>query len=188
MKVSPFFFIFWLVFALFGDVSNILYVLVCAVIHEAAHICAFIALGAEIKDIELMSFGISASLKNTMELSCKKEMICAAAGPTANIVFAAAAALLTYCPYVEGAEFLVYCNAALAGINLIPIIPLDGGRIIYFILLDILEVQKADKISKILSLIFLVPLTVFGVWLALYRKNVSVIMICAYLIAYNIFV
>ena len=188
MKVSPLFFVFWLILALFGDVSNILHVLICAVVHEAAHICTFIALGAEIKDIEILSFGLSASLKNTMKLSCKKEIICAAAGPTANIVFAVIAMLLTYFPNIEGAEFLFYCNAALAGINLLPIVPLDGGRIIYFLLLDVLEVKKADIIAKIIAFLLLVPMTVFGVWLVLYNKNVSVLMICVYLYIYNIYV
>ncbi len=106
-------------------------------------------------------------------------MLVAAAGPAANFVLAWAAALLLHGlpllpgAWVEGAgtaiEFLVLANLLLGLFNLLPIPPLDGGRILVGLLperaaLAWARVERAGILVVIFG-IFVLPrmLAAFGV-------------------------
>ena len=185
IKIHPLFFVFWVIFALIGDTEFILYIFIAAAFHEAAHICAFTSYGAELDSIQLLPFGISATVKNAAVLSCKKEIICAAAGPITNLVLTA----VTMLPkdIISGADTLAYCSFALFLINIMPSLPLDGGRILWFALLTFLPYKKAKKISDCTNIITTAALLTIGVVFAVQSGNISVLMIGGYLVIYIVF-
>ncbi|MDO4199768.1 MAG: site-2 protease family protein [Clostridia bacterium] len=68
-------------------------------------------------------------------------------------------------------------------INILPIESLDGGEAVGLILHKFFSYENAKKISNVLSLVFLVPATFFGIFLGIKsRHNISVIMLALYLI------
>ena len=113
--------------------------LAAAAVHEAGHVLALRRGGARITRVTLGLAG--AELAYAGALTRGEELLALAAGPA----FGALWALLGLCP---GAEFL-HCSgkvsAVLTAFNLLPVLPLDGGRI----LAAWLGEGKAIRISRI---------------------------------------
>ena len=184
-KVHPLFFVFWLIFAFLGDTEFILYIFIASAFHEAAHILAYTLFGAELNSVQILPFGISATVKNAAILSCKREIICASAGPFANIVLT----LLCLIPnsIISGTETLIYCSLALFTINILPVLPLDGGRILWFFLLSCFPYEKAKKITDIINTVLSSLILSVGTIAVIEYGNISLFMIGSYLVVYTVF-
>ena len=90
----------------------------------------------------------------------------AAAGPAANLIIAIGASLLAHTSIIDtefGQNFCVYSfqvNIVLAAFNLLPLLPLDGGRIVTFLLPPSLAglFSKTEKYGMLVLLaLFLMP-------------------------------
>ena len=111
------------------------------VLHEFGHILAARKYGIQTKDVILSPLGGVARLMG-MPRNPNAEMVIAAAGPAVNLVLAGIGSLLIQLslfsnPASFGMAFLsaltgwfVTINLVLLGFNLIPAIPMDGGRIL----------------------------------------------------------
>jgi Zn-dependent protease len=102
----------------------------------------------------------------------RRDMVFVAlAGPVTNIILAVASALLLYAtPYLPGfiQKWTVYCllysidfNIIIALFNMIPLPPLDGGRVAVGILPDVLAIPLARSerygMLVLLGLLFVLP-------------------------------
>lgn len=89
-------------------------------------------------------------------------------------------------------EFIILVAAqslVIGLVNLLPIESLDGGEAANLILSRFFSYEKSKKISTMLSLIFLVPAVVFGIFLiAKSWQNASLVMLVLYLIFEKYFV
>lgn len=90
-----------------------------AAIHELCHVAAMKAFGIHIYGIHVNMSKIEMEIEKTTPW---KELICAAAGPLGSIMLIQ---LARYAPRVG------ICAAIQAAYNLMPILPLDGGRIVF---------------------------------------------------------
>jgi len=114
---------------------------VAIVFHELSHSLVARRYGLQIKGITLFIFGGVAEMTDEPP-SAKAEFMMAIAGPLASVAFA----LACYAIYVMGKVggwpvpvigvlwYLAFINVILAGFNMIPGFPLDGGRILRSIL------------------------------------------------------
>ncbi|MFO7870576.1 MAG: site-2 protease family protein [Kiritimatiellia bacterium] len=130
------------------------------VVHELAHCFVGIRKGARVRQITLMMIGGAAQMEG-IPTRPRDEMQMAIAGPAMSLVIggslmglSAAAALLS--EGLASVLFLVgFLNIVLAGFNLIPAFPTDGGRVLRAALTRKLGRVRATyvaaKIGKILA-------------------------------------
>ncbi len=132
ISVSPFFLIMTAASIAWGywDIFFISYA--SALIHECAHILTARSLKVGISRIEILPFGICGKLSAGFIKNPYKEILIAAAGPlcsgVAALVLCAAASKTN--AFKEQLIYGININIALIIINLIPALPLDGGRIL----------------------------------------------------------
>lgn len=163
-----------------NDLVFSLLVLLCALLHEAAHASAILLCGGKITDFYFHPFG--AEIKYSSSLSYKKDFIIALCGPLANL------ASFTVClPFLfKNTDmyflFFAFCNLFLALLNLLPLRTFDGGRMLGILYMSVLPYEKALKLSKISELISLIALSAFCIFTIIFcGYNLSLIFICAYI-------
>lgn len=184
-------FIMILFFLLTRKLELYLMLMLFAIIHEFGHLIVGRLLGFKPKNVEIMPVGVCASfymncknynkkIRNGNVLALKKIVI-ASAGPITS--FIVSLIFFMYGKSILGVEneILVYSNLVIGIFNLIPIYPLDGGRI----LKNLIHIYKGLKISykytNIISNMMIILFTVLSSFIILYLKNFAILIILGYL-------
>lgn len=117
--------------------------------HESAHVLAARALKMKVGGIELLPFGGALKVESIFELNPINEIYIALAGPMMNIIMLLGYSALQNLGLVatRGNDFFIRGNLILAGFNLLPALPLDGGRVLRAILAREIGIKKATKIG-----------------------------------------
>jgi stage IV sporulation protein FB len=147
----------------FGMGDVVLCTIPALILHEWAHIIAAAALGMTITEMELFPFGCAAKMQ-CFAMSRAKEIIVAAAGPAANML--AACAVFIIDRYYESFAIsgkLISANLAIATINLLPALPLDGGRIARAAFASFMGFRRATKFMSLLGVFFAAIIVAVGV-------------------------
>lgn len=157
-----------------------LFAVLSALWHELWHIIVVHLLGGGTRSLTLNGYGIS--LK-TDQLSYRQEAIVALAGPLSSLfAFFAFAVTAHFFIFTENTVFLTFSNLAVFAVNILPIYPLDGGRALHCFLCMRLNITNAGTVTKIISVIFLLPMAAFSVIILIRTGyNLSLIIICIYL-------
>ena len=138
-----------LVFVAFGGFAGVLLVsLVFAsiVVHELGHALVARKLGVHVSGIELGFFGGAAKMVE-LPRTANDEVMIAAAGPAVSLALGGAGLLLAGATHVGLFGWLGWTNLILAAFNLIPALPMDGGRILRALLTRKLDFVHATDIS-----------------------------------------
>lgn len=155
----------------------------CALLHELGHIFTASVLEIKISHIEILPFGICAKLESGIIKNPSFETATAFSGPLVNILLAGGAYVVreilppTYFKYWED------INLSLACVNLIPALPLDGGRIMRAFLTKKIGALRAYNFAVKISFIpisLLLGISVYG--LLTKSFNFSLILISAFLL------
>ena len=160
--LSPWLLILILLFALADMSGKVLLVFSAVLWHELAHARMAMKLGFTVGEIELLPFGGVARIEGLGVVGSRQEMMIAAAGPVASLVLAAISYLVNGYGgmWADIWEFYYQTNLMLAIFNLLPGLPLDGGRILRAWLGMHMEYGKATLIaawvSKWISVILIV--------------------------------
>lgn len=151
--VSYWFIAMILLFSLAGMMVKVLLVFSAVLWHELAHAGAAIALGFSVREVELLPFGGVARIEGLGAASSKSEMIIAAAGPAASVVLAAIvySSMFYFNLWTEIWDFFYKANIMLAIFNMMPGLPLDGGRIFRAWLALYMDYGKATAIAAGIS-------------------------------------
>ncbi len=179
IKLSfSFWFFFILVILLSLDQSRLsLHAIMAILLHETAHLLAFVATGEKIEEIRFRIFGIEIAKKMTTSTSYGADILIFAAGPILNLLLAGSLYLR------EGmlSQFAL-CNLLIGCMNLLPVGELDGGQICYHMLCKLGEQQRAEKISYIASLLVLTVLFTVSIYFFVFLKaNFGLAVLCVYL-------
>ena len=110
-----------------------------------------------------------------------KKVIISCAGPITNFIIAIIFYFFDFSIFNISREFIIYTNLIIGIFNLIPIYPLDGGRIIKNILHIKIGLKESYKYTKIIANLSIIILTIFSSMAILYLKNISIVLILIYL-------
>ncbi len=153
-------------------------------LHELFHLFAALFLRVPVKSVILMPFGMTLRLSAGVIKKPYKEILVALAGPFANCLMIAVFLLFMPIDNLNGQLFLI-ANAAILCLNLIPVPPLDGGRVLRAVLVKKAGLWATVKFMRHLSYCILCLLGIAAVALLVFtRGNMSLVMICAFLL-YN---
>ena len=178
---------FLILFCITKQLKIYLIIMGFALLHEFAHLLIGIILKFKPKEMELMPFGFYITLDPKIEdykvhiqksnIIEVKRIFVAIAGPLLNLIF------LIFFAYtdLEFKQTLMYSNLVIFTLNLIPIYPLDGGRILQSIFRLSLGIKRADKVVNVITNIFMIFLTICGSIAILYFKNIAIVLILVYL-------
>ncbi len=161
---------FWAV-AIFGAAISVdkaaVLILLCALVHELGHLFSCLFFNVDIKELNLtlMGFGLT---KSQTDSHC--EIAVTAAGPLTGLIFAVIA-------YIAGYRQAAVISLILTAINLLPIPPLDGDRILREIL--------PPPALLVINIIAMGSLFGFGVFLAIKYSSFtlllfSLLMVCSF--------
>ncbi|MCA9836427.1 MAG: site-2 protease family protein [Trueperaceae bacterium] len=135
-------------------------------IHELGHAVIARIYGVETKEITLWFLGGLARFDD-MPKQKGAEAITAIAGPITSILLAGVFWLLFRTPHNSAAlafvlGYLMTTNAALAIFNLLPALPLDGGRVLRSLLALRMPYIRATNVAGIVSRIIAILLGIYG--------------------------
>lgn len=184
-------FIFVLIFLLTNQIRIYGILMLFALIHELGHLIVGIFLGFKPTKLEIMPYGLSVGfeikcedynkkIKNGVALSIKK-IIIALAGPFTNLIITVIFLLFNISFLGIDRELVIYSNILIGIFNLIPIYPLDGGRIIKNILHIVVGLKKSYEYTNQISKITICLLTMLCSIAILYIRNIAILIILAYL-------
>ena len=152
VEIQPGFCILWAFLILTLPMKFLAAAMAAAIFHEACHALAVRCLGGRILR---MTVGAGGMVMEVAGLEGGGELLCALAGPAGSLALACLPLpMLALCGFAQGI------------FNLLPIMPLDGGRIMRCIL-DRICPQHREKIELCVELLLLAGAIYLGTWAVL---------------------
>ena len=136
IRIHPVFALYLLSMAVFSSWRMTLFAMSALLVHEAGHYAAARLLGERIARVELTPFGGVMTYAPGKSPSKGIRGVCvAAAGPLGNelAVLAASAPPVQQILGYDGTQAFIMANLAMLCLNLLPVLPLDGGSIVFSI-------------------------------------------------------
>ena len=127
---------------------------IAASVHEFCHYLALKVADVRIHRITIGPFGAS---METEAMGPGRELLCALAGPLGSLILV---------PCFRWMPGIALCGLIQGSVNLLPIYPMDGGRILRC-LLELLRIPQQDKIcnaAEWMTVLGILPLGFWGKW------------------------
>lgn len=191
IKINLKIFFFIIIFCLTRQIEIYGILMLFAFFHELGHLFAGIMLGYKPQSLCINPVGLSIAFDIKAEdynekvrkgnMLALKKMIIAASGPIVNFLIVLIFMLFDLNFFYISREFIIYANILIGLFNLIPIYPLDGGRILKNLLHIIDGLKNSYTYINTISYASVIVLTVFSSIIIMYLKNISVLFILGYL-------
>lgn len=153
-----------LVLVAFGGVAGVALVLLVfasVLVHELGHALVARKLGVRVSGIELSFFGGAAKMVE-LPKTANHEVAIAAAGPAVSLVIGAIGLGLGSLLHSSLFAWIGYTNFIIAAFNLIPALPMDGGRILRALLSRRMDFVSATDVSVKVARVVAIAFGVIG--------------------------
>jgi Zn-dependent protease len=161
-------FLFLLGFALlwWGGITGVFLVLIAfasVLLHELGHALMARHLGVTIAGIELYFFGGAAKMTSQPK-TANDEVAIAAAGPAVSFALGGLGVVLGALTGFTFFQYLGWINIIIGTFNLIPALPMDGGRILRALLTRKMSFMRATRTSVMIARGFAILMGVYGLF------------------------
>lgn len=185
-------FVLMILFFITNQIKIYAMIMIFAIIHELGHLMAGILLGMQPDKMEIRPFGVSIDFNikkkdynikikkgNLLEL---KKIWIALAGPVVNVLLI----FILFIPNIFNTNendkmLIIFSNVTLILFNILPIYPLDGGRVLKGIIYLYKGKYKAEESINSISYITLIILTAISSIAILYLKNIAIFLVIMFL-------
>lgn len=176
IELSPgFLLLMGVLFYLDDGVGLLPWALLGCVIHEMGHVAAAMIFGGRVERLSLSAIGAELSFDYIRPLSYLRDSVVALAGPLANLLAGAAALKLrAYLPAM--------LSLGIGAFNLLPIQPLDGGRMLYDLLSEWMESAWVDRVMAVAAGLLVGLLVGLGAIAAVRFANVTLLITALWLL------
>lgn len=159
IKISNSLYIFIILSLIIGFFNNLFYFMIIIFIHELAHTLFAYIFKFNIINITLYPFGGISNYNYLINNNLIKELIVTLMGPIIQVVF-------TYIIYYNYnfPDYFFYYSKLILIFNLLPIYPLDGGKLLNILLSIFISFYKSLKITYYISYFFLNILFIFIIY------------------------
>ncbi|MFO6496498.1 MULTISPECIES: M50 family metallopeptidase [Bacillus] len=136
-----------------GHIKALLCLMIIIFIHELGHAAAAVYFSWRMKGIFLLPFGGTLEVDEHGNRPLKEELAVIAAGPLQHIWLQFAAWLLANASWISPHMFEIFTfyNMTILLINLFPIWPLDGGKLLFLLFSKYAPYQKAQRLNLLAS-------------------------------------
>ncbi len=160
---------------------------VSALLHECGHLVLLRVFGAHVRRVAFGAAGIVIERGDVCLLPGTKEALAALGGVFVNALLCALALLLRFRLNERLCQTLLWSNALLGALNLLPVYPLDLWRALHALLEDRLSPERTEPLLRRVSLCGCAAFCAFSLWYFLkIGRNLSLLAVCVYLLLLNL--
>lgn len=157
IQIQPFFYFLAAFTLLILPIRWVLAAAVAAIIHELCHITALVLINGRITSVSITAQGC---VIESQPLERWQQFVSILAGPLGGFC------LLLFRRYIPE---IAVCGLFHSMYNLIPVLPLDGGRLVN-LLLECWVPEKAEQIMVVIAWVFIGFVGIAGIWAMYVQK------------------
>ena len=176
-KIHPIYYIVCLICIFTGLFKDFIYITLLIFIHEIGHLSGAIYYKWKIKKVVILPFGGLTIFNEIINKSLKEEFVILILGPLFQILF-----YYIICYFKIQNNLITNYHYSLLFFNILPIIPLDGSKLINIILNKIISFKYSHIVTILISLIILFVLIVRTIII----KNLILFIIIFFILIKNI--
>ena len=156
VKIDNSTYILLLISFLAGYFEYMYLLLIIIFIHELGHVFFAYLVKIKVSDIIIYPFGGITHFNEDLNVNSNKELISLFGGIIFQLLFFFLILFLYHNMFITKHVFILIkkINIKLISFNFLPILPLDGGRLVNLFLDKILPYRLSNKISIIISIVF----------------------------------
>jgi stage IV sporulation protein FB len=165
-RFHPLFTVMMIISAMTGYLLEMLTLFGIVFIHEMGHVVAAKSFGWSVREVQLLPFGGVAVVDELSTVPTYEELVVALAGPMQHawmIVFAIIMKAVNPTSS-EWWDYFIEINLMIGLFNLLPVLPLDGGRVLQCLFGYILPFHRSIWVTAWLSLVLSALVIAFSVY------------------------
>ncbi|WP_078595196.1 M50 family metallopeptidase [Evansella clarkii] len=162
-----------------GYFKEIIMLFLIVFVHELGHSYAAYRFGWRIRKIMLLPFGGMAETEEYGNRPVKEEIIVTISGPLQHLWLIGASYLLLATPLWNEGDHQVFLfhNLTILLFNLLPVLPLDGGKLLFSIQSWLLPFHQAVRISFYFSALLLSAITIISLFILPFHLNLIIVVL-----------
>lgn len=170
IKLNLFFILFLSASLYTGYIKQSITIFISVLLHEIGHAIIAKALTIHVEEIELFPFGGVAKMEDITKYGGYMEAFIGIAGPVVSGAIALISAMLS--AYDDVFAIIAQFNFILFIFNLLPALPMDGGRILRNVLIHHMSYKQATKVMVVSGRLIAILLVLYNI-LIIYRGSTS---------------
>ncbi|MCK8815877.1 site-2 protease family protein [Natroniella sulfidigena] len=177
-KLNLLFLVVLFLFSISGLFTEASLTFLIVLLHELAHSVVAVSEGVKVNEVELLPFGGVVKFANLIQLKPASEIKIALAGPVFNLLLVLVILLLIRYEIIllKWGLFLIRLNLTIGLFNLIPALPLDGGRVLRAKLTTQIGFKKATYQVLYLSKIIAIGVAIIAI-IGIYLGKVNIMLL-----------